>query len=214
MSGGPLIVAIRSPAEADQVLVASMPAAAVVVVDVADRALRTGGRPPTTTGTPRAAKLLGERVVAVERVHDHAVDVAGHQVRLELALLLVTLGQEQDELLAARGERGADAAQDLGEERVAEDPRGGLRDEHADRVAAAGDEGPGGDVGDESEALDRRARPGASSSEFTRGLPLTTRETVACETPAACATSSIVTPRLLPPCLLVIRSAGPHNMPL
>ena len=76
------------------------------------------------------------------------------------------------------GQAGADSAQDLAEERITEDAPCRLGDHDADRVAATGHERPGGDVGDEPEAVDR------SLDQLLRrrvdpGLPLTTRETVA-----------------------------------
>ena len=141
-------------AELDQVLGREHPAAAVVVVDVADA---RAGRRPTSDDDRDAppSKFFRERVVAVERVHDHAVDVAGHQVGLELALLVVALRQEEDELLAASRQRRADPSEHLGKERVTEHPRSRLGDQDADRVAPAGDQASGGDVRDESQAVDR-----------------------------------------------------------
>ena len=55
---------------------------------------------------------------------------------------------EQDELQVARGERGADPAEEPREERVREHAPARLGDDDADRVAAAGHEAPGGPVGD------------------------------------------------------------------
>ena len=69
-----------------------------------------------------------------------------------------------------------------------------LGDDDADGVAAAGDEAPGGPVGDVARARRSAASTARRTSPLTRGEPLTTRETVARETPATLATCSRVAP--------------------
>ena len=65
------------------------------------------------------------------------------------------LRQEQDKLLAPSGQRRAHPAEDLGKEGISKDARRRLGDDHADRAAAAGHQGPRRRIGDEAEALDR-----------------------------------------------------------
>ena len=96
----------------------------------------------------------GEGILAVEADQDRAVDVAGRQVVAGSADVGRRVRHEQDQLEVAGGQLQADAAQDAWEERVAEQPAGRLGDDHADRVAAAGDQAAGGPVGDVAEVLD------------------------------------------------------------
>ena len=123
--------------------------------------------------------------------------MARGQVALGARLLARRLRHEEDQLQVARGERRTDPAEETREERVFEQAAGRLGDDQADRLAAAGDEAPGGLVRDVAEALDR-ALDLALRLGADLGLPFTTRETVARDTPATRATSSRVAPRPLP----------------
>ena len=113
-----------------------------------------GGRADDDQRDVPAGELRGERVVAVEADEDDAVDVAGRQVADGPALVDLVVGHQQDELQVARGERRADAAEQPREERVAEQPAGGLGDDDRDRLAAAGDEAPRRAVRDVAESID------------------------------------------------------------
>ena len=79
-----------------------------------------------------------------------------------------------------------DAADDLGEELAVE-----VGEQDAEGVGAAGGQGPGGPVGPVVEAA-AASQTRRRASSLTRVLPLKTRETVAMETPEACATSRMV----------------------
>ena len=90
----------------------------------------------------------------MEADQQRAVDVAGRQVLGGPALVGDGVGHQQDQLAVAGGQLGADAAQEAREERVAEQPAGGLGDDDRDRVAPAGDQAAGGPIGDVAEPVD------------------------------------------------------------
>ena len=90
----------------------------------------------------------------MERDQQDAVDVAAGQVVLGTGRVPAPLRHQQDELQVARPQLAADAAQEAREERIDEQSRGGLGDDHADRFAAPGHEAPGSPVGDVAEAGD------------------------------------------------------------
>ena len=91
----------------------------------------------------------------MQREQEHAVDVLAGEVVVERAATLRGLGEQQHQLTVGLGQRGADAADDAGEERLTEHPLLGLRDHERDGVGAPGDQGPGGGVGHVAELGDR-----------------------------------------------------------
>ena len=110
-------------------------AAAVVDVDVRDAGAR---RPPADHHRDSVAlQRRRQRIGAVERDEQDPVHVPRGQVALDSLLVGAFLWQEEHELHRLLGQRVADAAQDAGKERVAEDLRARLRDDDGHRVAAA-----------------------------------------------------------------------------
>ena len=129
-------------------------AAAVVGVDVGQ--VLPGARPAIEDGRdPGLGQRPGQRVVAVERDEDDAVHVALADVALDLHVLALTPGQEQEELKLGVRDGGRDPLHDRGEERVGENPALGLGDHERDRVGAPRDEAAGGAVRDVAQTLDR-----------------------------------------------------------
>ena len=200
-----MTVATRAPAEPDEMAASRAARRRGCRCRRSSRARRPAAgrrRPP---GCPACRSSLRQRVVAVERVHDHAVDVAGHAGTAPgRALRSASWGRNRTSfwrraVRAALTPRRTWAKNGSPKTRVA-----GSGDDDADRVAAPRDEASGRRRSGRTRGARWRARPARFASELTRGLPLTTRDTVACETPAARATSSMVTPRSFPPCLIDI----------
>ena len=90
----------------------------------------------------------------MEADEDDAIDVAGGQVADGAALVDLVVGHQQDELQVPSGQGRADTADEAREERIVEQPVRGFRDDHRDRLAAAGDEAPRRPVRDVSESID------------------------------------------------------------
>ena len=109
------------------------------VVDV-DVAHRRAARWPSTDDDRDAASRHGarQRVVAVQRNEQRAVDVAGRQVALGPALLQRGLRHEEDKLQFAGGEGRTDSAEETRKEGVFEQPAGGLRDDEPDSTGSCG----------------------------------------------------------------------------
>jgi hypothetical protein len=111
-------------------------AAVVVVVDIAD----PGALRRLAAHDHRDAmrlEVVREWIVTVQRKKDHAIDVAaGREVALRPAFLLRRLRHDEDKVQLAGGQAGADAPQDLREERVAENSSCRLGNDDADRVTA------------------------------------------------------------------------------
>jgi hypothetical protein len=97
----------------------------------------------------------------VEADQERAVHVTRGQIVTGPAFVARGLRHHQDELLVARREGGADAAQQPWKERVREDLAGRLGDDDRDRVAAAGDQASSRPVGGVAELIDDRADPDA-----------------------------------------------------
>ena len=83
----------------------------------------------------------------MERHENDAVHMALPDVALDLHVLALAPGEEEEELELGVRDRRRDPLHDRGEERVGEDAALGLRDDEGDRVGAPGDEAPGGAVG-------------------------------------------------------------------
>ncbi len=140
-------------AATDEVGDRAMCPAPVVDVDIADR-----HRPPRPGREDHRDACLGhpegEGVVVMEAHDEDPVDVAGGHVVGGAIGLRRRRRHQQDELQVAGGQGRTDAAQEAGEERIAEQHAGGLGDDHADRVTTAGDEAAGSPVGDVPELQD------------------------------------------------------------
>jgi hypothetical protein len=141
------------PAEGREVLHRRPRAIAVVDIDEADSGPR--GPAPDHQRQSALGQALRQGIVAVERGEQGAVDVTSREVALQAFLVARAFGHQQHELELRRGELRADAAEQAREERVIEQAGRRLRDDHADRVAAARHEAARGGVGDVTQAADR-----------------------------------------------------------
>jgi hypothetical protein len=139
MSSGPVTVA-------EQVLGGDHRPAAVVRVDVGhlpvvERAAAQHER------HPGHGEDVRQRVLAVQRHEDHAVDVALPGVAADLLLLALVAGGQQHQVEVGVGQRGRQPAHDAGEEGVGEDLGVGLVEHQRDGVGAPGDQAAGHPVG-------------------------------------------------------------------
>ena len=155
MSPGPAMVAMCRPAAVHEVVDRQPGAERVVHVDEAP-CWCSVARPPSTTGQAACADPVGQPVVVVQGQQQHAVDVLPGQVVVEVRPLRWALCASSSTSWRLRvGERGADAADHAGEERLAEDPLLGLGDDQRHRVGALGDQRAGGRVRHVAELGDR-----------------------------------------------------------
>ena len=110
---------------------------ALDVVHVDDVNRDAARRPSTNDDWDSAVgEERGKRVGAMQRDEHRAVDVSGDEVVAELLLVVCRLWREKDEDLVRLAEDGVDAADQLGEERVAEELGRGLWYDEADRLGA------------------------------------------------------------------------------
>ena len=96
---------------------------------------------------------MRERVVAVQRHEDHAVEVARAGEALEPLPLRVAVHDAEHELHVVLGHGGVRAAQHEREVRVGEEPLLRLGHDERHRAAAAGHQRPGRPVGDVAELV-------------------------------------------------------------
>ncbi|SED10287.1 hypothetical protein SAMN05428945_3843 [Streptomyces sp. 2224.1] len=159
-------------AAAEEVAYGLAGAVAVVGVDVQRPGVAVGARPagPAAVdgGQPGALGHARQRVVAVQREHQRAVDMPGRQIAADAAVVGGPLDEHQQELGVGRGQFAADAPQLASEERVAEDPGLGLGDDHRDRSRAAGDQGAGRAVRYVPQRGDRLVNPFADRGPYAR----------------------------------------------
>ena len=129
-------------------------AAAIVGVHVGEPFARP--RPAAQHGGNAGVRQgARQRVVAVQRHENDAVDMAVPDVALDLHVLALAAREEQQKLELGVGDRGRDALHDGGEERVREDAALGLGDDEGDRVGALRDQAAGRAVRDVAEPVDR-----------------------------------------------------------
>jgi hypothetical protein len=183
----------RDPAASTgpQVLGGQASAGHVVVVDVGDLDGGVEGSPTDDDGDAGLDELLGQAVAPVLRDEQDTVGMPTREVARQRGDLTLGLGHRQRQLHPGAGELLARAPHDLREERVPEDTVVTFGCDEGDAVGAPGHERPGRGVGHVVEvpdsAVDDLAQAGSTVVD-----PLTTRETVARDTPAWRATCSSV----------------------
>ena len=194
MSCGPAMVAIRRRPRPIRCSTACARAAGVVDVDVAaarSTSERAGRRGRPAGRARRAARAAGRRRAARAAAPRRRAGRSG-SARPAGPLARRTAPSPAPAAARGRPSAGADAADDAGEERLAEDPLLRLRHDQGDRVGAPGDQRCGPPGWARTRARRPPGRPPRGPLGLTCGEPLITRETVPRQTPARAATSSRV----------------------
>ena len=117
------------------------------------------GRPQKTIGSPRPWIRAGSVSASCSESMRTPSTCWRREVGVEPVHLLTGLHERQHELARGLADDGGDAADDPGEERLAEDALLGLGDDQGDRVGAPGHQRAGGLVGHVAELVDRPHRP-------------------------------------------------------
>jgi hypothetical protein len=129
--------------------------AGVVRVDVAERFL-VASPPGQHGGNLQALQQGRQRIVLVHGDEQDAVDPARRQIGRKSIPLAPVADQDEQQLHIGLGEFRRDAADDVGEVGLGEEPGLGLGDDQRDGVGPRRDEGAGGPVGDVAEFGDGR----------------------------------------------------------